>query len=373
MAQRTINNGEGGGAVRGKLNDNFSELYGRTSVSVAEFAGATDADKVAAATVASRQVVFGAGSYTLLTTPTITGSGTQLVAVPGAALSGAGAAALGFTSNAGLQRVQYNTSGSDFSAQYIRRNANHTGGTPGFVSGGLKVDTYVGAGVTNFEWAITGRVDNSATAGENVGVYGQGIRRGASVGATFGGVFEALDPTGDPDPVRSMVGLEVDCRGNGTDASNNRIGVDVVLNRQVVAGAAQDVAFGVRVQSGTDTGSTVKTAFGVVMRAEVGYDASSGTMLQAAFKMAQNQAFAFNSAATRQATYDGTGIRFGDGGSLLFRMNDDGTFQIGGNRVLTGRQSAVVAPVGGGTVDTQARTAINDLIARLVAHGLIAP
>jgi hypothetical protein len=27
MAQRTINNGEGGGAVRGKLNDNFTELY----------------------------------------------------------------------------------------------------------------------------------------------------------------------------------------------------------------------------------------------------------------------------------------------------------------------------------------------------------
>jgi hypothetical protein len=46
-------------------------------------------------------------------------------------------------------------------------------------------------------------------------------------------------------------------------------------------------------------------------------------------------------------------------------------YNVGGTRVVTSRQAAVAAPAGGATVDTQARTAINDIIARLVAHGLI--
>lgn len=44
---------------------------------------------------------------------------------------------------------------------------------------------------------------------------------------------------------------------------------------------------------------------------------------------------------------------------------------IGGNQIVTTRQSAVTAPTGGATIDAEARTAINALIARLQAHGLI--
>ncbi len=43
-----------------------------------------------------------------------------------------------------------------------------------------------------------------------------------------------------------------------------------------------------------------------------------------------------------------------------------------GNQVVTTQQAAVTAPSGGSTIDSQARTAIGDLIARLRAHGLIA-
>lgn len=49
--------------------------------------------------------------------------------------------------------------------------------------------------------------------------------------------------------------------------------------------------------------------------------------------------------------------------------------RLDGNRVVTTRQSAVTAPTGGGTVDSEARTAINDIISRLKVtggHGLIA-
>lgn len=42
-----------------------------------------------------------------------------------------------------------------------------------------------------------------------------------------------------------------------------------------------------------------------------------------------------------------------------------------GIQVVTVRQSAVTAPTGGTTVDSQARTAINDIISRLQSHGMI--
>lgn len=52
-------------------------------------------------------------------------------------------------------------------------------------------------------------------------------------------------------------------------------------------------------------------------------------------------------------------------------VNNDGTFWNGGVQVVGARQAAVSPPVGGGTVDAEARTAINALISRLQAHGLI--
>lgn len=45
---------------------------------------------------------------------------------------------------------------------------------------------------------------------------------------------------------------------------------------------------------------------------------------------------------------------------------------VGGVQVVGGRGAAIPPPTGGATVDTQARTAINQILAALVQHGLIA-
>jgi len=115
----------------------------------------------------------------------------------------------------------------------IDRDASYTGGTPGWVNGAVVGHTVAGANNADFEWAILGYVDNYATAGENVGVYGQGNMW--STGPTWGMVAEATDMTNSPTTVGSsgLVGIEVDCYANGDDAYERRVGI------QVGAGNAQ--------------------------------------------------------------------------------------------------------------------------------------
>jgi hypothetical protein len=50
----------------------------------------------------------------------------------------------------------------------------------------------------------------------------------------------------------------------------------------------------------------------------------------------------------------------------------NGDFYRNGTKILSTQQAAVTAPTGGATVDSEARTAINAIRARLAAHGLIA-
>lgn len=72
------------------------------------------------------------------------------------------------------------------------------------------------------------------------------------------------------------------------------------------------------------------------------------------------------------AAQDTTLQRAFGGGLTLNKLMQATAFWVGGNQVVAGRQAAVTAPTGGVTVDTEARTAINNIINRLQLHGLIA-
>lgn len=46
-------------------------------------------------------------------------------------------------------------------------------------------------------------------------------------------------------------------------------------------------------------------------------------------------------------------------------------FVVGGQQIIAGRGAAIAAPSGGTTIDSQSRTAINQILAMLRQHGLI--
>lgn len=57
---------------------------------------------------------------------------------------------------------------------------------------------------------------------------------------------------------------------------------------------------------------------------------------------------------------------------ILTSVNTSGAYSVGGTQVVTSRGAAVADAVGGAVIDGEARTAINSLLARVRAHGLIA-
>lgn len=119
------------------------------------------------------------------------------------------------------------SSAIDVATYLIERKANFSGGTHGFVNSGLRVTTENGADNNTFEWSILGLIENRATAGNSVGVYGKGEKRAADAGPTWGICAEARDETGAIN-TRGLIGIESGVFADGLDPHNTRIGIDVV-------------------------------------------------------------------------------------------------------------------------------------------------
>lgn len=341
----------------------------RESVSVTDFGAVSGVDcaaAVAAGTAAARELIFPAGTWTTGTTPTITGN-SVMHSIPGAVVTG-NMYNLGFTLGGQYQTIQNNTSSVDFSTGYFRRNVNHTGGTPGFVSSCFRAETYVTTAATNFEWAFTSVMDNSAAAGENVGAYFLGKRR--STGPTWGAVAEIIDYSGG-DPATGAVALEIDVNGNGTDATNNRLGIDLAVRRTNPAGAACVAGYGIRLQNVSDATSGFT----------VGIDLSQCTYFQAAIRLAQTQPIAFNAVASRQLSHSGTEFLFRNptGPVNYWKLKDDFTLLANDVQLIGTRKTGWGVATNGskaalnGSTATLAQTsaAVAQLIIDLTAHGLI--
>lgn len=321
--------------------------------SVTDFGAVTAVDCAAQITLAStaaREVYFPAGSWVSATTPTITGR-SALRSGPGATLSGAGLAALGNTTGALYQTLEHNTTGTDFATHYVRRTANHTGGAFGFVSSGFRVDTYAGTNTSNFEWALTAVMNNSSTSAtaQNVGGYLLGNKLVSSASPTWGGVIGLEETVAINNPTTQSIGLEIDCRSNGGDSNQVRVGLDVACSRHDKSGggAATTTAFGVRVQTERDgSNSTIGVAYsidGPSTTVGIGFDTSLATITQAAYKMAAGQLIAFDAGATKQLFYDGSGLAFADTGVVKARFNNAGSLLLnptGSALIITGGASS---------------------------------
>ena len=413
MAQQTINVGTVAGDNTGdpgrtafqKVNNNFNELYvsityaGLTNVKAYGAVGdgtTNDTASLQTAMAATGDVGFYLGTFNILTTPTY--SGPQILTVNnGASVTGSGASLLGLT-NGGLakrQLLQLNTTGGDTATEYIRRIANHSGGTVGFVSAALNVRTDVtGTGATNYEWALLSSINNYATAGENVGGYLQGNKY--STGPTWGGTIEVRELTGTTNPTTGTVGCEVDVFANGSDNNNVRIALDIVLGKNVSGDTKCEAAYGIRVGpvNGTYAEARVKRAFTVGnLEFDCAFDASPGTQASGgvAFRMAAQQKFSLTATNDRYLVWDTGNFQFwGGGGTPAFQLTDAGALNITGSLSILGTQVVTARRTGytnamAGTANTA--TAYNTATITLVqlaervkaiqdsltTHGLIGP
>lgn len=316
------------------------------------------------------------GTFKVNTAPTFN-SPVLFIIHADAILTGAGATAMGYTSSAREQMLNVKTANNDFATKYIRREAKHTGGTPGFVSCGLRVDTYVGPGATNFEWAILGRVYNEAAGGENVGVYGQGVK--AANGPTWGMVAEGRDVTNTANPTSGLLGIEVDVFANGTDTNNNRIGVDIVTGQALTGGgySACNAYAGIRVSGRNvagDVGSfynglvvnsatyagvllgntgTFGIAFTTDASVQVGADFSSGTFAHSAMRFARQQNIALEGTGTVKLQTLGASddrLRFINGSTEVLGINISSLTSL--SRLVVSGTCASGLDLTGGTYST---------------------
>jgi hypothetical protein len=309
------------------------------------------------------------------------------------------------------------TSPNEFAEVQLNKTFNYTGGTPGFVSSNLQLTTAVSQNVTNYVWGITSVLNNSADAGENVAIYGQG-NRDAGTGPIWGGVFEAKDKTNTSGVGKSgTVGIEVDIFANDVVAGSlNRVGIDVVGGKGDPTGATCQVGYGVRVgpQGGSVSNATFLIGYSVTgtttadfssssaatgaafdvkgsptngLRVSgtctVGLNTSLGTITSNAIRLASTQNIAMEATGVIKTSWGVTANIWGfySGATERFGINTTtGVLRVNGTQVVADRQTGWAAPTGTSDRTTFATSTVTlselaqrvkALIDDLTSHGLI--
>ena len=290
-----------------------------------------------------------------------------------------------------IQSVQTATNPSVEYIEFMQRTANYTGGTPGNVSSALKAKSTVQAGVANFEWTITSVLDNYATAGENVAVYGQGNKR-SQTGPTWAGVFEAKDwSASSANPSGGLVGIEVDVFANGTDVSNNRIGIDIVAGRTNPADTTCRVTWGMRMLAQANNPANATYQGGILLNATMTTGIQlAGSMTRGIYLTGSStvgidfEAGTFSSGAIRFGTSQVIGLEptnqvvmeMPSASDLMLKLKNSGTeyvgFKIGA--VNPGLYVNTIKVVGArqAAIPNSGDATVNAILAALRTHGLIA-
>jgi hypothetical protein len=194
-------------------------------------------------------------------------------------------------------------------AARLQGNFSYTGGSG--VTSTNYVLTDVSAAVSNFVWGHLSVLNNSATGGENVAIYGQAFKN--STGDTWAAVFEVDDTTEVANPTGAIYGIEVDVVGNDTDSGNKRRGIEIIGWRSNIAGADVQHAYGFRIgPSDVDVdnvvfkkGISLTNGSGATLSAfQIGIDLSEATYSNAALKIGTDQGLIWDNNGSVSSAYN---------------------------------------------------------------------
>lgn len=293
----------------------------------------------------------------------------------------------------------------DPQAVYVQRVVNSDDGITNPKA--FRARTVINAETTGAEWAVSGELvsySDTSTAG-HAATSGVAEKRGLA--QVFGGHFQAKDfnEYASPSDVTSVVGAEVNVQASGPDHPTGhglRRGIDLIARTVSGALAEAEIGIGINVRSDTLTNGYFRT--GIVVQ-EGNYPITNGQIIstsgpfglrlsgpnttaqiysegsplygaifggtygKAAIRMGAGQAVAMEATGTIKMTYSGGVWGFFNGATERagFDMTASPGVRVAGKKII-GPRAAALPPEA--TDLASALTLINDMRAKLTAHGL---